>query len=86
MQIVLCTDELLLWSTSQVKSRGAVIEEEVRAQVLSLDEVLGAAVAGKHGDAVQVWVDQGPTLAFHLDQQASAQMLQMYLDTAASSI
>lgn len=83
MQIVLCTDRLLLWTSSQVKSGGAVLEEEVSAQVLSFGEILGAAVAGRHGDVVHVWVDQGPTLAFHTEP-ASAQALQVYVDMAAS--
>ncbi len=83
MQIVLCTDQLLLWTSSQVRSIGAALEENVSAQVLSLSQVLGAVVAGKHGDVVHVWVDQGPTLAFHTEP-AAAQALQVYVDMAAS--
>jgi hypothetical protein len=83
MQIALCTDQLLLWTSSQVKSIGAALEEKVSAQVLSLSEVLGAALAGKHGNVVHVWVDQGPTLAFHTEP-ASAQALQAYVETVTS--
>ncbi len=83
MQIVLCTDGLLLWTSSQVRSIGAALEEKVSAQVLSLSEVLGAMVVGKHVNVVHVWVDQGPTLAFHMEP-ASAQALQVYVDMAAS--
>ncbi|HEX3517840.1 MAG TPA: hypothetical protein VHT29_02280 [Solirubrobacteraceae bacterium] len=53
------------------------------AQVLSLSEVLGAVVAGKHGDVVHVWVDEGPMLAFHMEL-ACAQALHVYVDTTAS--
>jgi hypothetical protein len=83
IQIALCTDQLLLWTSSRVRSIGAALEEKVSAQVLPLNEVLGAAVAGKHGDVVHVWVDQGPTLAFHTEP-ACAQALQAYVDMAAS--
>ncbi|HEV7162402.1 MAG TPA: hypothetical protein VGN25_04025 [Solirubrobacteraceae bacterium] len=83
MQIVLCTDEVLLWTSSQVKSAGAALEEKVSAQVLTFSDVLGAAVAGKHADVVHVWVDEGPTLAFHMEP-ACAQALQVYVDTTAS--
>jgi hypothetical protein len=83
MQIALCTDQSLLWTSSQVKSIGAALEEKVTAQVLPLSEVLGAAVAGKHANVVHVWVDQGPTLAFHT-KPASAHALQVYVDMATS--
>ena len=83
MQIALCTDQLLLWTSSQVRSIGPAIEETVSAHLLPLSEVLGAAVAGKHGNVVHVWVDQGPTLAFHTTP-ASAQALQVYVDVASS--
>lgn len=83
MQFVLCTEELLLWTSSQAESRGLLLKENVSAQVLSLSEVLGAVVAGKHGDVVHVWVDEGPTLAFHMEP-ACAQALQVYVDTTAS--
>jgi hypothetical protein len=73
----------LLWTSSRVRSLGAVLEEKVSAQVLSLSEVLGAAVAGKHGNEVHVWVDQGPTLSFYTEP-AAAQALQVYVDMAAS--
>jgi hypothetical protein len=83
MQILLCTDQLLLWTSSKARSRGLLVEETVDAQLLPFSEILGAALAGKHGDVVHVWVDQGPTLAFHMEP-ASAQALQVYVDTAAS--
>jgi hypothetical protein len=83
MQIVLCTDQLLLWTSSQVKSRAAVLEEKVSAQLLSFSEVLGAALAGKHANVVHIWVDQGPTLAFRMEP-AAAQVLQVYVDMVAS--
>lgn len=57
------------------------MEEKVSAHLLPLSEALGAAVAGKHGDVVHVWVDEGPTLAFHTTP-ASAQALQAYVDVA----
>jgi hypothetical protein len=49
--------------------------------LLPLGEVFGAAVAGKHGDVVPIWVDEGPTLAFHTTP-ASAQALQADVDGA----
>lgn len=57
------------------------MEEKVSAHLLPLSEVLGAVVAGKHGDVVHVWVDGGPTLAFDTTP-ASAQALQAYVDVA----
>ncbi len=84
MQIVLCTSELLLWTSSQTSAVGAAVEERVTAYSLALSEILGAALGGRHKDVAQVWVDQGPTLCFHADPVA-AQALQVYVDTAASS-
>jgi hypothetical protein len=83
MQIALCTDRLLLWTSSQVRSIGGAVEEKVSAHLLPLSEVLGAALAGKHGNVVHVWVDQGPTLAFHTEPD-SAHALQVYVDMVAS--
>ncbi len=84
MQIVLCTSELLLWTSSHTRAVGAAVEERVTAYSLGLSEILGAALGGRHKDVAQVWVDQGPTLSFHA-APAAAQALQVYVDRAAGT-
>lgn len=84
MQIVLCTSDRLLWTSSHTRAVGAAVEETVTAYSLALSEILGAALGGRHKDVAQIWVDQGPTLSFHAES-AAAQALQVYVDTAASS-
>jgi hypothetical protein len=84
MQIVLCTSELLLWTSSHTRAIGAAVEERVTAYSLALSEILGAALGGRHKDVAKVWVDEGPTLSFHAAPDA-AQALQVYVDTAAST-
>lgn len=84
MQIVLCTSELLLWTSSHTLDVGAAVEERVTAYSLALSEILGAALGGRRKDVAQIWVDQGPTLSFHAEP-AAAQALQVYVDTAASA-
>jgi hypothetical protein len=84
MQIVLCTSELLLWTSSHTRAVGAAVEEKVTAYSLPMSEILGAAIGGRHKDVAQIWVDQGPTLSFHA-APAAAQALQVYVDTATSS-
>jgi hypothetical protein len=84
-EAVLCTSESLIWATKLIVPLEYPWEEvSVTAYSLALKDILGSRVAKRRKGAVEVWIDDGPTLTF-VTEQSDAEKLAEHLDTVALS-
>jgi hypothetical protein len=70
-----------MWTASRVDSERRDVVTLYSAQ---FRDILGAAVRHRRKGAVEVWVENGPTLSFRVRPEA-AEALQAYVDQAAQS-
>jgi len=80
--VVLCTQDLLLWTTSRLATAdGVVAEEDVTAYWIALSDIEGARLRRR---GLDIWVNDGPTLSFRATP-TEASVLCTHLETAAAS-
>jgi hypothetical protein len=80
-ELVVCTHVALSWTASRVRSDK---EDIVTLYSVLFRDILGATVRRRRKGVVEVWVEDGPTLAFRVSPQA-ADALQTHVDRAAQS-
>jgi hypothetical protein len=80
-EIVVCTDDELSWTVSQHAGQGM---DKVTLYSIPFTDVLGAEVRGRKRDAVDVWIENGPTVSIHT-RPREADALRDYIEHAASS-
>jgi hypothetical protein len=72
-QLVLCTDDALLWTRSLPRvTDGYITGDDVRLLSVPLRILLGATVHDKRKGIVEAWIDDGPTLSIHVDKDEAA--------------
>jgi hypothetical protein len=83
-QLVLCTDDALLWTRSLPRiTEGFITGDDVRLLSVPLRILLGATVHDKRKGTVEVWIDEGPTLSIRVDR-ADAAALSACIEAGAS--
>jgi hypothetical protein len=68
-QLVLCTDDALLWTRSMPRTTdGYITGDDVRLLSVPMRILLGATVHDRRKGIVEAWIDDGPTLSIHVDR------------------
>jgi hypothetical protein len=79
-EVILCTDDSLIWTTRRVAPVDPVWEEVlVTAYAVAIVDILGSRVTGRRKREVQVWIDDGPTLTFRTER-SDAESLSAWID------
>lgn len=82
-KVVICTSDVLLWTTSEFGiGDGVVVEECITGHTIPLAEILGAVVRKRR--RVDILVEEGPTVTFRTTPEAAA-ALSRAVDGAAGS-
>jgi len=84
-EMVLCTQDELLWTVSKYRGRGAEgSEDKVTLYSIPFVDILGAAVHNRKRDVVDVWIDDGPTLSIQT-RPHEGDVLSAYIERMATS-
>lgn len=84
-EVILCTADAMVWTTRRVTPVDFAWEEvSVTAYSLAFGDILGSRITSRRKGAVEVWIDEGPTLTFRLGP-SDAERLSEYVDAAAIS-
>lgn len=79
--LVLCTQAAVCWTYSQAR---ASREDTVTLYSVPFTDILGASVRHGHKGVVEVYIDEGPTMCFHVERDV-VEALQAQVDQAAQS-
>jgi len=84
-EMVLCTQDEVLWTVSQYRGRGAAgSADKVTLYSIPFADILGAAVHNRKRDVVDVWIDDGPTLSIQT-RPHEGDVLSAYIERMATS-
>jgi len=84
-EIVLCTQDELLWTVSQYGGRGDNgYDDKVTLYSIPFEDILGAEAKGHKRDSVDVWITDGPTVSIRTPPR-EADALCEYIERAATT-
>ncbi len=84
-EIVLCTRDELLWTSSRPRNRGGVVRQDVvTLYSVPFSEIVGASVHNRRKGTVDVWIGDDATLSFGV-APSEADSLCAYIEQAATS-